>query len=84
MRNAVVLVSILAFAIGACGGGAAASGEIATIAPSGEPIVIRLSLVIADASGAEIVATGEVLEGSTLGGEPFCVGGDHRGSPRKR
>ena len=30
---------------------------------------------IAPTSGAEVVATGEVLEGSTLGGSAFCVGG---------
>jgi hypothetical protein len=41
-------------------------------------------VAIAAASGAETIATGEVLEGSTLGGSPFCVGGtilDTHGSP---
>jgi hypothetical protein len=41
-------------------------------------------MVIAAQEGAEPIATGEVLEGSTLGGSPFCVGGtilDSHGSP---
>jgi hypothetical protein len=40
--------------------------------------------VIAAAPGAEPIATGEVLDGSTLGGSPFCAGGtilDPHGSP---
>jgi hypothetical protein len=43
--------------------------------PGGEPIVIRTTMVIAAEEGAEPIATGEVLEGSTLGGTPFCAGG---------
>jgi hypothetical protein len=38
-------------------------------------IVIRTSVDIADAPGAEVIATGDVLSGSTLGGSPFCDGG---------
>jgi hypothetical protein len=41
-------------------------------------------VVGATAPGAEPIATGEVLKGSTLGGSPFCVGGtilDTHGSP---
>jgi hypothetical protein len=52
--------------------------------PTAEPIVIRTSVTIAATPGAEPIATGEVLEGSTLGGSPFCVGGtilDFHGSP---
>jgi hypothetical protein len=37
--------------------------------------VIRTRVNIADESGAEPIATGEVLEGSTLEGSSFCVGG---------
>ena len=32
-------------------------------------------IAIAAMAGAETIATGEVLAGSTLGGTPFCVGG---------
>jgi hypothetical protein len=47
-------------------------------------MVIRTRLVIAAEERAEPIATGEVLEGSTLGGSPFCTGGtirDSHGSP---
>jgi hypothetical protein len=40
-----------------------------------EPIVIRTMMVIADAPGAEPIATGQVVEGSALGATPLCVGG---------
>lgn len=40
-----------------------------------ERVVIRTSITIAATPGAEPIATGEVLEGSTLGGSPFCGGG---------
>jgi len=81
MRAAVVLVSVLALGLGACvggvasGSGAAASGAVSTAESMGDPIVIRMSVVTAAAEGAEIPATGMVLEGSTLGVAPFCVGG---------
>jgi hypothetical protein len=81
MRRAVVLASVLALVVGACGGaedgedGAAGTGAVSTAETRGEPIVIKLSVVIADVERAEIPATGEVLEGSTLGDAPFCVGG---------
>jgi len=48
---------------------------VSTIEPSVEPIVILTRIVIAPAEGAETIATGEILEGSTLGSEPFCSGG---------
>jgi hypothetical protein len=75
VRRAVVLATILAAVVGACGSGAAGTGEVSTTAPRGEPIAIRLRLVIADTEGAEVVSTGEVLEGSTVGDAPFCAGG---------
>jgi len=78
MRGALVLMSVLAFVVGACGGGqdvAANTGAVSTAQASGEAIVIRTPLEVAAVEGADIPATGEVLEGSTLGDEPFCVGG---------
>jgi hypothetical protein len=76
MRRWVIQAATLALVAAACGGGEPA---IATSSPgiplAGQPIVIRLRLIIADAAGAEIPATGEVLEGSTLAGDPFCPGG---------
>jgi hypothetical protein len=69
--------------LGACAGSqddTAAAGAPSTIASRGEPIVIRTKLVIAATSGAEPIATGEVLEGSTLGNSPFCAGGTIRDS----
>lgn len=86
MRRAVVLVLGGVLLVGACGGedGAADTSAASTTDSAGEPIVIRTRVTIADTSGAEPIATGEVLEGSTLGGSPFCVGGtilDTHGSP---
>ena len=78
MYRAIALVSMLALVLGACGAvddGAAAAASASIMATGGEPILIRTSVVIAAAAGAEIPATGDVLEGSTLGNEPFCVGG---------
>jgi hypothetical protein len=37
--------------------------------------VIRATLIVAAEEGSEPIATGTVVEGSTLGGTPFCVGG---------
>jgi hypothetical protein len=78
MRRAVVLVLGGMLLLGACGGGedgAADTSATSTTDGGSEPIVIRTRVAIAPASGAETIATGEVLEGSTLGGSPFCVGG---------
>jgi len=78
MRGALVLVSVVALVLGACGGGqdvAANTGMVSITEPSGEAIVISTRVVIAAVEGADIPATGEILEGSTLGSEPFCVGG---------
>ena len=41
----------------------------------GEPIVIREKLTIAAEEGSEPIATGTILDGSTLGDTPFCAGG---------
>ena len=87
MGRAVVLVLAGLLFLGACGGGendAADPGAAATTAPRRESILIRTRMVIAAAPGAEPIATGEVLEGSTLGGSPFCARGtirDSHGSP---
>jgi len=55
--------------------GASDPSAASTSQQCGEPIVIRTSVSIAAEPGAEVIATGEVLEGSTLGASPFCVGG---------
>ena len=72
----LVLVGVLF--LGACGGDekdAADTSAASATAPPGEPIVIRSTLIIAAEEGSEPIATGTILEGSTLGGEPFCAGG---------
>ena len=72
MRSAHVLVLVGTMLLGACGGGQDSDSE-----PGAEPeqIEIITSISIAATPGAQVIATGEVLEGSTLGGSPFCVGG---------
>jgi hypothetical protein len=77
VHRSVVLVSVLAFVAGACGGGEGtrADTSAASSTEPGEAIVIRTRMVIAATEGAEPIATGEVLEGSTLGGSPLCAGG---------
>jgi hypothetical protein len=76
MHGAVVLVSVLALVVGACGGGeGAADTSAAPTTEPGEAIVIRTRMAIAATEGSEPIATGEVLEGSTLGGSPLCAGG---------
>jgi hypothetical protein len=82
VRGAVVLV-LVGLLLGACGGDeddAADTRVAATTAPRGEPIVIRTRVLVALEERTEPIATGEVLEGSTLGGSPFCAGGIVRDS----
>ena len=78
MRGAVVLVMVGVLLLGACGGDeddAADRSAASTTARSGEPIVIRTRKLVALTPRTEPIATGEVLEGSTLGDSPFCGGG---------
>src|SRR5262245_55789102 len=82
MRGVVVPVLVGGFLVGACGGGDD-DGASQSSAES-EEVVIQTSVTIAPTEGAEPIATGEILEGSTLAGSPFCVGGiirDTHGSP---
>jgi hypothetical protein len=78
VAKAALVVSIGVLFVGGCGGDAdeaADTSAASTAAPSSEPLVIRTSLIIATAYGSEPIATGEVLEGSTLGDSPFCIDG---------
>ena len=76
--RAVVLVLGGVLSLAACGGDeddAADRSMAPTTAPRGEPIVIRTRKLVALRERTEPIATGEVLEGSTLGDSPFCAGG---------
>jgi hypothetical protein len=76
LAGLLVLVGVLF--LGACGGDekdVAETSAASATAPAGEPIVIRATLIVAAEEGSEPIATGTVLEGSTLGGAPFCAGG---------
>jgi hypothetical protein len=78
MRRATVLVFGCVLIFAACGGdedGAAETSAVPSTDGAGEPIVIRTRVAIAAASGAETIATGQVLEGSRIGDSAFCVGG---------
>ena len=78
MRRAVVLVLAGVLFGAACGGDeddAADTSAASTTGPPGEPIVIRTRKLVALTERTEPIATGEVLEGSTLGDSPFCAGG---------
>jgi hypothetical protein len=87
MRRRVVLVVMGTLLLSACGGAqddAADRSASPTTDLRSEPIVIRTRMVIAAEERTEPIASGEVLEGSTLGGSPFCIGGtilDSHGSP---
>ena len=77
MRKAVVLVAGVMF-LAACGGdedNAASTSAASTTTPRGERIVVRTRMVIAATPGAEPIATGKVLEESTLADSSFCAGG---------
>ena len=81
MSSAVLRVLVGVLLVGACGGDEDGASETRV---QSEQVEIRTSVVGAATPGAEPIATGEVLEGSTLGGSPFCVGGsilDSHGSP---
>ena len=82
MRRAVLLVLVGVLWLGACGGDedAADTSVASTGAEGREAIVIRTRKDVALTEGAEPIATGEVIEGSTLGDSPFCVGGTVRDS----
>jgi hypothetical protein len=54
---------------------AAHTTAASTTAPRREPVLIRTRMVIAATAGSEPIATGKVLEASTLGASPFCAGG---------
>jgi hypothetical protein len=72
LAGMLVLVGLLF--LGACGGDEKDAATSAT-APPGEPIVIHSTLIVAAEEGSEPIATGTILEGSTLAGTPFCAGG---------
>jgi hypothetical protein len=70
MRKAVLLVGVLLF--GACHGGEDGAPKLSA---ESDDLVIKTVVVGATTPGAEPIARGQVAEGSTLGGSPFCVGG---------
>jgi hypothetical protein len=83
MRGAVMLGLAGTLLVGACGAtprSANPTGAPSTGGSPGESIVVRTRMAIADAPGSEPTATGDVLEGSTLGGGAFCSGGTIRDS----
>ncbi|MER7555640.1 hypothetical protein ABTZ46_01785 [Nocardioides sp. NPDC126508] len=74
-----LICGLLALTAAACGSSDDGAGSAAsTTAATSEKVEIRTSVSIAPTPGAEPIATGEVLEGSTLGGSAFCSGGTLR------
>jgi hypothetical protein len=74
----MVLALVGVLLVGACSGGedgASDTSAASTTAQGGEPVVIRTSVTVAATEGAEPIATGEVLEGSTLGGSRSAPAG---------
>jgi hypothetical protein len=71
MRRAHALVLVSTLLAGGCGGDENSDPE----PPAPEQVEIITRVSIAPTPGAEVIATGEVLDGSTLGDSPFCVGG---------
>jgi hypothetical protein len=85
MRGSVALALGLTgtLALGACGAGVAPTASTGSGA-GGLPVSIRTLVTIAAEPRSEPIATGHVMEGSTIGGAPFCAGGtivDSHGSP---
>jgi hypothetical protein len=77
VRGAVLVVVSMLF-LGACGGSEGDATDVGAPSPTdsrGTPIVIRTRMPVAAEEGAEPIAIGKILEGSTLGGSPFCAGG---------
>ena len=72
MRRAHMLALLGILLVGACGGSEESDPE-PRAGPKQVEIVTKIR--IAPTPGAEVIATGEVLEGSTIGGSPFCIGG---------
>lgn len=80
MRGVLVLILVVVgvLSLGACGGDendVADTSAASTTALRGEPLVIKTRKLVALTERTEPIATGEVLEGSTLGDSPFCAGG---------
>ena len=77
MRRAVLLVlpAVGVLFLDECGGDKddeADRSAASTTATRGERILIRTKMAVAAMENTEPIATGDVLEGSTLGGTPFC------------
>jgi len=72
LRAHAVALLVGALLAGGCGGEDDTDPE-----PRAEPeqVEIITRVTIAPTPGAEVIATGDVLKGSTLGDSPFCVGG---------
>ena len=78
MLRTIVLILGCAVFLAACRGSEDGTPEPTTTSGPGGvigPIEIRTELNVAAEEGADTIATGDVLAGSTLGGSPFCVGG---------
>lgn len=76
MRRAMVLVLVGGLVLTACGGDDTSEPSPASSTNVGdEPITIRTKINVADKEGADVIATGIILESSMLGDAPFCVGG---------
>jgi hypothetical protein len=77
MRTAPAVV-VVVLLVSACGeGGDGTSGDTPVAQPTG-PVEILTSMYVAATPGAEPIATGAVLEGSTLDGSSFCTEGTIR------
>ncbi|HJU46622.1 MAG TPA: hypothetical protein VJ689_00710 [Gaiellaceae bacterium] len=68
VRVLAVIAAVLLLLGAACGG----DGDGAT---DSSAIVIRTKMIIAAQENTEPIATGDILQGSTLEGAPFCAGG---------